>query len=117
MRKPIALLRSACEALLNEINLYLAWSVPLSISVCVLYPEHPLKLPHHLMINMRFLLLIANGDGLRTMVIPMKEKVVNYTWYRNRRERKSSSNIPNDLTEVIPFYYLASHKSLQWLSA
>ena len=69
------------------------------------------------MINIRFLLLIANGDGLRTMVIPMKDKVVNYTWYRKRRERKSSSNIPNELTGVIPFYYLASHKSLQWLTA
>ena len=33
-----------------------------SISVGVLYPEHPLKLPHQLMINIRFLLLIANGD-------------------------------------------------------
>ena len=28
------------------------------------------------MINMRFLLLIDNGDGLRIMVIPMNDKVV-----------------------------------------
>ena len=28
------------------------------------------------MINIRFLLLIDNGDGLRTMVIPLKDKVV-----------------------------------------
>ena len=82
------------------------WSLPafinpfsphISTSVGVLYPEHHLKLPHQLMINIRFLLLIANGDGLRTKVIPMKDKVVNYTWYRKRRERKSSSNIPNEL--------------------
>ena len=24
--------------------------------------------------------LVANGDGLRTTVIPMKDKVANYTW-------------------------------------
>ena len=44
---------------------------PLYTSVSMLYTEHPLKLPHQLMINVRFLLLIANGDGLCTMVIPM----------------------------------------------
>ena len=54
--------------------------LPSSTSVGVLYPEHPLKLPLQLMINIRFLLLTANGDGLHTMVIPMKDKVVNYTW-------------------------------------
>ena len=26
------------------------------------------------------MLVITNGDGLRTMVIPMKDKVANYTW-------------------------------------
>ena len=30
MQKRIAVLRSACKVLLNELNLYLAWSVPLS---------------------------------------------------------------------------------------
>ena len=30
------------------------------------------------MINIRFLLIIANGDGLRTMEILMKDKVANY---------------------------------------
>ena len=25
-------------------------------------------------------LLLANGDGQRTMVVPMKDKVENYTW-------------------------------------
>ena len=24
--------------------------------------------------------LLANGDGQRTMVVPMKDKVENYTW-------------------------------------
>ena len=27
-----------------------------------------------------YLLVTVNGDGLRTMVIPMKDKVANYTW-------------------------------------
>ena len=30
------------------------------------------------MINIRFLLILANGDGLRTMEILMKDKVANY---------------------------------------
>ena len=34
----------------------------------VLYPEPPLNFPHQLMINTRFLLLMTNEDGLRTMV-------------------------------------------------
>ena len=35
---------------------------------------------HQLMRNIRFSLITANGDGLRAMVIPMKDKVANYTW-------------------------------------
>ena len=31
MQKRMAVLRSACKVLLNELNLYLAWSVPLRI--------------------------------------------------------------------------------------
>ena len=34
----------------------------------MLYPEPPLNFPHQLMINTRFLLLMTNEDGLRTMV-------------------------------------------------
>ena len=49
---------------------------------------HLLKLSHQLMINIRFLFLIANGDGLRTVVIPMRDKVANCIWYKERREIK-----------------------------
>ena len=35
--------------------------------------------------------IYTNGDGLHTMVIPMKDKVMNYTWQRKQEERKNSS--------------------------
>ena len=40
------------------------YSTYASTGVSMLYPEHPLKLPHQL----TFVLLIANGDGLHTVV-------------------------------------------------
>ena len=48
----------------REISAFRTYSNYASTGVSMLYPEHPLKLPHQL----TFVLLIANGDGLHTMV-------------------------------------------------
>ena len=59
---------------------------PLAAEPRLLYREPPLKFPHQLMINVRFLLLVTNEDGLRTMVSTNERQASELHMIRKRRE-------------------------------